>query len=256
MNRYGLLGRTLKHSFSKDIHEYLYIKYNLNSQYDLIELEEEQLEEILTKLKTGEYLGYNVTIPYKEAVIKHLDVVSDEVEAIGACNTIKYQEGKLIGYNTDYFGFYNQIKYYNIDLTDTVYLLGSGGSSKSIKYALDKLNKNYITVSQSPIDGKISYLDLSKKLTNEYLINTTPIGMYPNVKEAVVDENIASKAKGIIDIIYNPSKTLLMSYNENSYNGLLMLIFQAVKAFEIWTDINVKLNEDMIEEIKRLIGAE
>ena len=116
MNRYGLLGRKLGHSLSKIIHEYIFEKSNIDATYDLIELEIDELEEQINKLRCGEYKGYNVTIPYKKEVMKYLDEISDEAKAIGSVNTIALVDGKVVGYNTDYYGFYETIIYNNIEV--------------------------------------------------------------------------------------------------------------------------------------------
>ena len=141
MNRYGLLGRKLGHSQSKIIHEYFFNIHNVSATYDLIEIEEEEIKTKIDLIKKGYYQGFNVTVPYKEKVIPYLDILSDSARKIGAVNTIYLKDGLLIGDNTDYLGFIEELKYLDLDLQDkNVYVLGSGGSSKAIHYALQKIN--------------------------------------------------------------------------------------------------------------------
>lgn len=248
MNKFGLIGSNVKYSYSKIIHEYFYKEFNIEAQYDLISCGEENLEEIVNKLRNNEYSGFNVTVPYKEKILKYVDEVSDSVEKLNACNTLKLVNGKIVADNTDVYGFEMLLKYFDIKLNDT-FVLGSGGSSKSICYILDKYNIKYEVISRS---GKSNYKYLKQNFMKHAIINTTPIGMYPNVKESILDKDLTSKASCIIDLIYNPNQTLLMSYNTNSYNGLVMLVYQAVKSFEIWNDkiIEPKLINEIIKEIE------
>jgi shikimate dehydrogenase len=234
MKVFGLLGEHLGHSYSPIIQKKLFELKDLDYDYKLIEIPSNKIEECLTDLRNGIYAGFNVTIPYKKEVMKYLDEISDEAKVIGAVNTIKCENGKLIGYNTDYYGFKDELKYYNVDVENRVcYVLGTGGASLAVKKVLKDLDANIVSVSRTKTRDTITYDELNVN-SNDVIVNTTPVGMYPNIDNSPLDKNIAQNAYKIVDIIFNPSITKLMSYNKNSYNGLLMLIGQAAKAQDIW----------------------
>lgn len=244
MNRYGLLGRKLGHSSSKIIHEMIFISSNIEATYDLIELEENQLEEKIKLLRTGYYNGFNVTIPYKEKVIPYLDKLTIAANEIGAVNTIYLKDGLLIGDNTDYLGFIDEVNFYKLDVNNKdVYVLGSGGASKAICYALKKLGANPITVSRDKAKG-MTYGELCECNKIDLIVNTTPVGMYPNSEGEILPKEVVSKAECCIDLICNPKVTRFLEYAKTGYNGLYMLIFQAVHAELKWNkDINYSVEE-------------
>ncbi|MGM9971171.1 MAG: shikimate dehydrogenase family protein [Anaeroplasmataceae bacterium] len=257
MKKFALLGEHLSHSYSPIIQEKLFKMKSLDYSYSLLEIKESEIEDTLNKLKTNEYSGFNVTIPYKKKVMEYLDVISEEAKIIGSVNTIKYENGLLVGYNTDYFGFKEQLAFYNIDVCDkTCYVLGTGGASLAINKALIDLNAKVVKVSRNKLFDTITY-DMLNISSNDIIVNTTPVGMYPNIDASPVDYNMAKKAEAIVDIIFNPSITKLMSYNKNSYNGLLMLIAQAKKAQDIWLgyEYNIDYNE-MLKYVGKVISGE
>lgn len=249
MNKYGLIGSNVANSYSKKIHEYLFQKYNIKSQYDLLSLGENELELYIDKLRRNEYSGFNVTIPYKTKILEYVDVLSNSVKEIGACNTVYCRNGLIYADNTDVYGFDSLLKYHNIILHD-VFVLGSGGSSKAISYVLKQNDIKHNIISRN--DSVFNYKFLENNINKHAIINTTPIGMYPNINESVLPEDICCKASCIVDIIYNPKETLLMSYNKKSFNGIIMLIYQAIFSFEIWNDIKVDIK--YVEEIIKEIG--
>ncbi len=253
MKKFALLGEHLSHSYSPIIQEKLFSLKNLDYSYALLEIKENEIENTLLKLKTNEYSGFNVTIPYKKTVMRYLDKISDEALEIGSVNTVKYENGLLIGYNTDYFGFKEELKYYNIDVSTKCYVLGTGGASLAINKALLDLNASVIKVSRTKSDDTITYEEL--QITHkDIIVNTTPVGMFPNVSLSPVSEEKAKNAKAIIDIIFNPGVTKLMSYNKNSYNGLLMLIAQAKKAQDIWLGYEADIDYDvMLDYVGKVI---
>ncbi len=253
MKVFGLLGEHLGHSYSPIIQKKLFELKGLDYDYKLIEIPSNKIEDTLNDLRNGIYAGFNVTIPYKKEVMKYLDEISDEAMAIGAVNTIKCENGRLIGYNTDYYGFKDELKYYNVDVENRVcYVLGTGGASLAVSKALRDLGANVISVSRNKTENSITY-DSLKINSSDIIVNTTPVGMYPNIDASPLKEEDASKAKGIVDIIFNPSITKLMSYNKNSYNGLLMLIGQAAKAQDIW--LNKHYDIDYSKMLKYVEGV-
>ena len=234
MNRYGLLGHKLSHSSSKVIHEYYFNKNNILATYDLIEIEEEELETQIKLLRSGHYSGLNVTIPYKEKVIKYLDVLTPAAETIGAVNTLYVKDGMVVGDNTDYLGFIDELSQFDINVENCdVYVLGSGGASKGICYALKLLHANPIIVSRDNKKG-ITYDMLSDIDNLKIVVNTTSVGMYPNVKGEILPREIVEKIDICVDLICKPKVTKFLEYSKNGYNGNYMLIYQALHAEILW----------------------
>lgn len=244
MNRYGLLGEKLSHSQSKEIHEYFFKVNNIDATYDLIELSEDRLEQQIELVKEGYYQGYNVTIPYKEKVIKFLDILTPAAKIIGAVNTIYLKDGMLVGDNTDYLGFIDQLAHLDIEVTDKdVYVLGSGGASKGICYALKQLHANPIVVSRDKSLG-LTYDELENISHFELIINTTPVGMYPKCDGEILNKEMMERSQCSIDLICKPKVTKFLEYSRVGYNGLYMLIFQALHAQYIWgNQIKVDIDE-------------
>ena len=244
MNRYGLLGYKLSHSQSKIIHEYFFETNGIDASYDLIEIEENEIKEKLDLIRSGYYQGFNVTIPYKEKVIKFLDKLSDAAKEIGAVNTIYLEDGLLIGDNTDYLGFIDELNHLGIEVENTnVYVLGSGGASKAICYALSEIHAKPIVVSRDKDKG-ILYSELYDIDCFDMIVNTTPVGMYPNIDGEILTKDIVSKAHICIDLICNPKQTKFLEYAKKGYNGICMLIFQAIHAERLWgNDIEIDVEE-------------
>lgn len=238
MQRYGLIGKNLSYSYSKTIHEYLLKHFNIKANYKLI-----QTNKINKKLLT-KYQGLNITIPFKQEVIKYLD--SFEAE-FNSCNTILNNE-KLTGFNTDIIGFDYLVKQLNIPNINKVVILGKSASSEMIKtYFKDK---EVIVISRR--DDYYNY-ELLKELTADLLINTTPVGM--NEYKSPIKIEYLSSYQAVIDLNYNPINSLLSleckKLNIPFINGLLMLIKQACASFEIWH--NIKVSDELIKEIELTI---
>lgn len=254
MKKLGLIGEHLVHSKSPKIHQKLAEIFDKEIIYNLIETNEESLQDKLSFMKRGIYEGFNVTIPYKSTVIQYLDGLTEEASIIGAVNTIYLKHGKMIGDNTDYFGFKESFirsipKYHN----KRIVLLGTGGAAKAVYKVLKDLNLNPFVISRSKREDSYFGLTLSydelEKLDYDIIINTTPVGMFPDVLSSPLKEAFV-KEKIVFDLIYNPSETQLMKYSKESYNGLDMLIIQAIKAFEKWFDISIKIDEPLLEKLR------
>lgn len=247
--KFGLIGRTLKHSYSKIIHE-MFGEY----QYDLVSMEE---EEISGFVKNPEYRGFNITIPYKKTIMPYCESISSEAKKIGSVNTVIKKGGKLFGYNTDYSGFSAMAKRGGIEFFNkTVAILGSGGTYNTA-YAVvkDSGAKEVISVSRN---GKFNYDNIADWNSSQIIINTTPVGMYPNNGESIINLDDFKNLEGVIDVIYNPLKTKLVFEAEKrglkAIGGLYMLVFQAKEAFEIFT--GKKISDDKTEDIyNTLIGS-
>ncbi len=233
--RYGLLGETLKHSFSKTIHESI-----SPITYDMIEVAKDHFDEFMEK---KDFTAINVTIPYKEKVIPYLDEIDQKAKEIGAVNVIVNTNGKLKGYNTDYYGVIFNLKAAHIEISNmTVAILGSGGTSKTCTCVAKDLGaKEIIHVSRHKSETSIDYEELyamSEKI--DVIINTTPLGMYPNVDAQAVDISRFKNLSGVFDVVFNPLQTKLVQdakkHGITASGGLFMLVAQGIKANELFLD--------------------
>ncbi len=229
--KYGLIGEKLGHSFSGPIHESL-----ADYTYEIKEIPGNDLDSFM---RAKDFLGINVTIPYKQSVIPYLDFISEDAQRIGAVNTIVNREGRLYGYNTDFGGMKMLIGKQGLSYEGSkVVILGSGGTAKTAKAVAYSLGaKEIITVSRR---GEVNYENLlSLHGDCDYIINTTPCGMYPNTDESAVDVTLFKNLKGVTDAVYNPLKTKLSLDCERQgikcECGLYMLVAQAVLASQIFT---------------------
>ena len=233
--QYGLIGEKLGHSFSKEIHTML-----KSNPYTLVELSRDQIEAFFVE---KDFSAINVTIPYKTIVIPYLSHISEQAKEIGAVNTVVNRGGELWGYNTDFYGLQALIGHAGITLKDRkVAILGTGGTSKTARAVAKFLGaRELLTVSRKAGEGVITYADLATDHTDvEVLINTTPVGMYPNTEATPVDISIFPKLSGVIDAIYNPLCTQLIldakKRDIKAEGGLYMLVAQAVRASELFLD--------------------
>lgn len=259
MEFYGLLGEKLSHSLSPKIHNAIFRELYIDGAYKLFEIKKEEINEFKNALKLLDIRGVNVTIPYKEAIIPFLSEISQEASKIGAVNTILLKDNKLIGYNTDYFGFGKMLEVNDIYVEDKeVVVLGTGGASKAVvEYLKDKKAKSITLVSREKKENldNIVYKTYNDNISGEVLINTTPVGMYPNIGKSPLENNVIENFSVVVDLIYNPTKTELINIAEKQgkkiCGGLEMLIFQAIKAEEIWQGIEIPnyISEELYREI-------
>ncbi len=245
----GLLGRRLGHSYSPQIHSYLG-EYS----YTLFEKEPEEVGDFL---RNGDFTGINVTIPYKKDVIPYLAELSPAAEKMGSVNTIvRRKDGTLFGHNTDYFGFTSLVKRSGIPVAGRkVLVLGSGGTSNTAVKALNDMGAEVVVISRS---GKNHYNNLHLHADAAVIVNTTPVGMYPNAGIAPVDLRRFPRLEGVLDVIYNPAKTrLLLDAEEMGLpheNGLWMLVAQAKESAEYFT--GTAIADSRIETIYRHLSAQ
>ena len=237
MNIYGLIGKNIAYSFSKN---YFINKFKnegiKNSQY--INFDIDNLSE-LNNIFNQNNQGYNVTIPYKEAVISYLDALDNHAKQIGAVNTIQVHKGQKKGFNTDWIGFKKSIEPL-LQLHHTkALILGSGGASKAVIYALKQLQITTAVVSRTK--GDFTYQQLDEELLKEHtiIINTTPLGTFPETSLApVIPYQFISKQHLVYDLVYNPEETLFLKKCRKNgaeiKNGLQMLEIQAEEAWKIW----------------------
>ena len=240
----GLLGRKLGHSYSPQIH-------NLLGDYSYVLFEKEP-EELENFLKNGDFSGLNVTIPYKKEVIPYLSELSPTAKKMGCVNTVlRRSDGTLYGHNTDYFGFTSLVRHAGLSVAGKkVLVLGSGGASNTAVAALKDLGANPVVISRS---GENNYQNLHRHTDAAAIVNTTPVGMYPNTGVSPIDLELFPHLEGVLDVIYNPARTQLLLDAEKlgipRENGLWMLVAQAKEAAEVFT--GGKISDEVIEKIYR-----
>ena len=244
MDKYGLIGYPLGHSFSITYHNQRFADEGINAKYFNYEIPSiDNLTEVLDS--NPELKGLNVTIPYKQKVMEYLDYISPEARAIGAVNVIRViHEGKntiLKGYNSDVIGFTQSIEPMLEEYHKKALILGTGGASKAINYGLKSLGLETIFVSRYRRPGTICYEDITPEVVKEYnvIVNCTPLGMYPKTEECPFLPYEAMDEKNILyDLIYNPDETMFMKkgaeHGANVKNGLEMLLLQAFASWEFW----------------------
>ena len=250
MLRCGLLGEKLSHSYSPQIHALLG-----DYSYELFEVKGENLQEFLTQ---GGFDGINVTIPYKQEVMPYLSEVSKTAQIIGSVNTvIRRKDGTLFGDNTDIYGFKYMLRRNRIDvLNKKALVLGSGGTSKTACFALKELGAAEITVISR--GGKDNYENIQNHGDAQIVVNTTPVGMYPNNGKSAVDLSCFGCLEGVVDVIYNPNLTQLLlqaeELNVSHAGGLSMLVAQAKRSAELF--MGKQISDDRIDEITKKLSID
>lgn len=247
--KFGLIGYPLGHSWSKQIHAY----FNPYS-YELFEIHPSELKNFMEKKA---FDGINVTIPYKQEVMQYLDVIDDKAKKIGAINCIVNEDGVLKGYNTDYIGFQQMLMQNDVDVRHKqVAVLGTGGASKAIALALLDLGGFVTFVSRKAKDGVITYEQLYERQEMfEVIVNTTPVGMYPNTNDVPIDIKQFTNLKAVVDIIANPLRTRLQFEAKclgiKTLGGFEMLVRQAFAADELFLHkkLDVSLIQPCIQQI-------
>ncbi len=241
--QYGLIGEKLTHSFSREVHGQLF-----DYEYELKEIPKEALKDFMLK---REFKAINVTIPYKQDVLPYLYYVSDTARSIGAVNTVVNKNGKLYGYNTDFYGLKALIEKKNIEISNKkVLILGNGGTSKTAFAVAKHLNaKEIFKVSRSNVSGCITYEQATKDHSDaDVIINTTPCGMYPDIDSVAIDIDNFSNLSGVVDVVYNPLSTALVNKARKkgikATGGLYMLVTQASVSAEKFTCVKVSKEQN------------
>lgn len=233
--RFGLIGKNIDYSFSKKYFSIKFEKENLDS-YEYINCDIKRIEDF-KKIKLNDFNGFNVTIPYKEEIINFLDSLDENAKKIGAVNTIKIKDGRLVGYNTDYIGFYKSIDGFDFK---NVAILGSGGACKAIAFALKIKKIPHVIFSRKSDPKFLKYSNQKNYICNsDLIINTTPLGTFPNTNDCPpINFEFISEKSFCYDLIYNPTKTKFLIKSEKLgatiKNGLNMLEFQAEESWKIW----------------------
>ena len=237
---YGLIGYPLSHSFSPAYFKNKFEKEGIDASYTAFPLPSVSDFPVLLN-EHPELIGLNVTIPHKETVIPYLDVLHEDAKAVGAVNCIKIEGGKTTGYNTDITGFEKTLRPLLKPHHQQAFILGTGGASKAIAYVLDKLGIEYVKISRERKPDTLSYDSLMDEMfaTHTLVINTTPLGMYPDVDSCPrIPYDVLNSDHLLYDLVYNPAETKFMrlgkQYGATTKNGLKMLELQAEAAWQIW----------------------
>lgn len=243
MRLFGLLGYPLTHSFSQKYFTEKFINIGLqDAAYENFSIPDiQELTSILRSKKELE--GFNITIPYKKAVIDFLDELTDPVKKMGACNCVKIVDGKLMGYNTDTVGFQQSLEPYLKPHHQRALILGTGGASAAVEYVFQALNIPYQFVSRTASAGALGYGDLTKEIMDSHhlIINTTPLGMYPNVDASPdIPYQLLTPQHHLFDLVYNPAETKFLFLGKlqgaSTQNGHEMLFLQAEESWRIWNE--------------------
>lgn len=264
---YALIGHPINHSFSPNIHNTWFNKKKLNCIYVSFDVSPQNLKKIVNSLKLLNIKGFNVTLPHKEKILNLVDYIDPSAKNIGSINTVKIENGKLSGYNTDYSGFLNDLKSKNINLQDkTVLIYGCGGASKAILYGVKSLNPKKVILTNrtfskakklskifgaTPVNCRDAHLFLTDA---DFIVNTSSCGMNKSDKLPFKPELI-SKSTIVYDLIYNkktPFYKLAKKYNLKYFSGEGMLVNQAADSFKIWRDVfpNVKQAYQLLKALR------
>jgi shikimate dehydrogenase len=242
MNNYGLIGYPLSHSFSENYFAEKFQKEQIQDcSYKAYPIS--SIEDVIPLISKENLSGFNVTIPYKKQIIPFLDSLSEEADRVQAVNTVKVVGDKLIGYNTDIYGFQTSIKPFLASYHERALILGTGGASAAVAYVLKQLGIQVFFVSRSNLDieNGFTYEQLSSEMMAHFklIVNTTPLGTYPDVDSfpPLPYKGISSEHL-LYDLVYNPSETSFMKKGKSqgavAINGMNMLKLQAERAWEIW----------------------
>lgn len=245
MDKYGLIGYPLKHSFSRGFFNEKFLSEKINAEYINFEIPSIDLLKTIIQ-ENPELKGLNVTIPYKEQVIPFLDEISENAKLIGAINVIKFERNnkgklKLKGFNSDIVGFKQSIEPLLLPENCNALILGTGGSAKAVFYGLKQLGVESKYVSRTKKEGILTYEELTEEIIQAHpiIVNCTPVGMWPNVNECPgIPYRFLTSGHLLYDLLYNPNETLFMrkgkEYGATVKNGLEMLLLQAFVSWDIW----------------------
>jgi len=260
MKKYLVIGNPIEHSLSPKLHNYWLKKNNIEADYEKKRLDENELKNIISKVKEGKIHGINVTVPYKKVIIQFLDELSTEAKDTQSVNTIYFQNGITIGHNTDIAGFELAIKYAKYDIFNKkVFILGAGGVAPSIIYSLKKMKASKITLSNrtkekaenlKKLFKDIEIVDWGETVNFDMIINATSIGL-KNEDGIKFDYSAAGPDKFFYDVIYNPKETIFLKkaklFGNRTENGKMMFLYQAHQAFTIWHKIMPEINDETIK---------
>ena len=266
---FGIIGKPLSHSISPELHNFWFKKYNISADYSLLEIEQNEIEEIIKKIRNKELHGINVTVPYKQVVIPFLDLILDDAKETHSVNTISLnKDGKIVGNNTDVYGleqgFLKRLDEKNLE-KNKILILGAGGVTPSIIYALAKKGIKQITISNRTIEKAedikkrfpfikiIKWENIETEVNSmNIIVNATSLGL-KNSLDFTQEFKFIKNNLVYYDIIYNPRETTMIKKFKKkgikTYNGLEMFIYQGQKSFSLWNKIKPELDEELIQTI-------
>lgn len=238
MRHFGLIGNPLSHSFSKDYFNQKFEDEGIEATYSNFALED--LDQLRELVESHSLAGFNVTIPYKEKILSKLDWIHPTAKQIGAVNCVHVQHGRYLGYNTDIIGFEQSLKLFYSGHGPAL-VFGNGGASKAVTFVLNLLNIAYLVVSRNEILNGITYADLNRTILESHplLINTTPVGTYPNIDACLpITYKWLNSQHFVYDLVYNPAKSKFLHFCEaegaSIKNGYEMLVIQAEESYKIY----------------------
>ncbi|KAA3656650.1 MAG: shikimate dehydrogenase [Chloroflexi bacterium] len=272
MKRLGLIGNPLHHSLSPEMHTVFLAENGIDGEYNRLETEAKHLDERIFYLIQNKYDGFNITIPFKADIISYLTEISDDAAQIGAVNTVKIRDGKLLGYNTDGIGFIQSLLNKNVGIENSsATIIGAGGAARAVVFGLIKNGIKELTIINRSADRAFALIQDVRKLTRfrrakyiewdensikqasqdtDILVNSTSIGMWPKVQDTPVlfEKNMGNCV--VVDLVYNPLKTefLKMAKDRGALciDGLDMFVYQGVEALQIWTGQEIKFDYDKL----------
>ncbi|MCX7714456.1 MAG: shikimate dehydrogenase [Clostridia bacterium] len=263
----AILGYPVEHSFSPQMHNFISEKMGLNYVYTALEVSPDKLKDAIEGIRAMKFAGVNITAPHKYEVMKYIDEISEQARKFGSVNTVVNKCGKLVGYNTDADGFYRSLLHEGIEIKDRdVLIIGAGGASKPVCVLFSQIGAKSITLVNRTkekaeelaeyIHTVCGYKISTTHCRNHYdvVINTTSAGMYPQLEECPLDDmSFIDKKTAVADMIYNPSETVFLKRAKKAgaktINGLGMLIYQGIIAYELFT--NIKLPENIFETVTK-----
>lgn len=259
--KFALIGGKLQHSYSAIIHKMFFDLTGIKGTYELVEVPSaDNLKEKIKFFEQNVFTGINVTIPYKKEILKYADILSDEVVKLGAANTVHFHKDKRIIYNTDYFGFKRTLELNKVNPSGQKWLvLGYGGGAKSVIAVLNDMGADKVTIASTSQRGEnyIIYSEIEELEGYFGVVNTTPVGMYPDINSSPINIEDVKKFKTAVDIVYNPLDTKFLKTSALSglktVSGLYMLVAQAIKSQEIWN--NCEFPDDIIDRIYKKVGG-
>ena len=260
MKKFLVIGNPIEHSLSPKLHNFWFKKNNIDASYEKIKLEENDIEKIVSEVRSGKISGLNITVPFKKTIIPYIDKLSPLAEASQSVNTICKENNIIIGHNTDISGFELSLKHINYELKNKkVLVLGSGGVTSSIIIALKKMGVSKIIISNrtkqkaeslKKINPTLEVIDWGEIPDFDIIINTTSLGL-SNKEEIKIDYSKVGKNKLFYDLIYNPKQTNFLLNAKKSgnqtENGKMMFIYQAYQAFAIWHKFFPNINDEVIK---------
>ena len=258
--KYLVIGNPIEHSLSPKLHNYWLKENNIDAIYDKRKLDDDELKNIISKVKEQKIDGINVTVPLKKAVIPFLDELSPEAKNTQSVNTIYFQNGSAVGHNTDIAGFELAIKHAKYDVSNKeVFILGAGGVAPSIIYSLKKMKAAKISLTNRTREKaenlknlfkEIEIIDWGERIDFDMIINATSVGLKKNEDKLKFDYSANGPNKFFYDVIYNPSETLFLKraklFGNRTENGKMMFIYQAHQAFTIWHKLMPQINDETI----------